>query len=342
VILLVDLHRVVVVGLLAVACASPRPNRERISEGYLSGADGIRLFYRRVGSTEPLTIYVHGGPGSNFRGNGEYLDPLGATQSIVMYDQRGSGRSEVVSDPKLLTVDHHIRDLDAVRTHFSASKINLVGLSWGAGLAAMYAARYPTNVRGLLLVSPIAIDRSYMAARQNRIGAVIADSSARRVAEIRAKMVTARDNELAGLCREVIDINFRPYLATATPEKLQVAARRCDIPAAAIRNRAVVEAATLASLGDWDFRATARQLQMPVLVIEGSETNVPLDATRQWAIEAPNARFLLIPDAGHELFLDQPQLFQRAAREFLTGSFPRGSEDLKGRKSRRNSLSSGK
>lgn len=190
----------------------------------------------------------------------------------------------MVTDPKRLTAEDHVRDLEALRKYFGLRTMTLVGLSWGSGLAALYAAQYPDRVSRMTLVSPMLITQSMMAAR-----------------------------------RELIDINFRAYLADTTPAKLRKAKRRCDIPPAALLNRAVVEHATFGSLGNWDFHATQHEIRVPTLVLEGEKTNLPIEATRDWATTMPNARFVLIPDAGHELFLDQPKAFLDEAEKFLDG-----------------------
>ena len=63
-----------------------------------------------------------------------------------------------------------------------------------------------------------------------------------------------------------------------------------------------------------------------MLVIEGEKTNVPLDSTREWAKTPPNARLLLIPDAGHATFVDQPNVLLREIEIFLEGSWPTNSK----------------
>ena len=289
----------------------------QVSEGFLRGSDGTRLFFRKVGSGRPLVVYLHGGPGSNFRGNGTEMDALARGRTLVMYDQRGSGRSEIVTDPKLLTAEDHIRDLDAVRRHFGARRLGLIGLSWGSGLAVLYAERHPDKVERLVLVSPMPLTKVLLAERRDELAKALGESGFARWGEIRAAMAQASDAEALALCREISALTFRAYLKNPTPEALAKAAQRCDIPPAAFRNRAVVEAATFASLGDWDFRPLLRRLRVPALVLEGRESNVSLGATREWVRALPRARLLLIPDAGHELFLDQPEAFLRAADEFL-------------------------
>src|SRR6185436_10532120 len=120
-----------------------------------------------------LAVFLHGGPGSNFRGSGTDMDALARTRTLVMYDQRGSGRSDVTTDPSLLTADHHVRDLEAVRRHFRVEQMSLVGLSWGSGLAALYAAKHPERVARLLLVSPMAPTRAAIEERRVKLIALL-------------------------------------------------------------------------------------------------------------------------------------------------------------------------
>jgi len=77
--------------------------------------------------------------------------------------------------------------------------------------------------------------------------------------------------------------------------------------------------AVVESLGTWDFRPLLARIKVPALVVEGEQTNVPLDATRAWATSLPNARLLLIPNAGHVHFIEQPTTFFKAADSFLRG-----------------------
>ena len=319
------------VGYLAATgidqSSTPTTTREmHIEEGFARGAEGVRLFFRKVGNGRPAVIYLHGGPGSNFRGNGEHMDALAAGRTVVMYDQRGSGRSTIVIDPRLLDAEDHVRDLEALRRQFGFERVSLIGLSWGSGLAALYAARHPQRVVRLLLISPMSPTKAFAEERIDRLNGLLGPAAVARRNAIRERLASAGDRETVALCREANDLVFRLYLIDATREKLREVSRRCDIPPAAIRNRPVVEAATIASLGDWDFRPQLARLRTPVLVMEGAQTNVPLDATRAWAKAIPDARLLLFDNAGHEFFLDQPEAFAAAADEFLDGRMPKAAE----------------
>jgi proline iminopeptidase len=314
------------------AATPPAPPPAPVVEGSFPGSGGTRLFHRKVGTGPAAVVFLHGGPGSNFRGSGDFIEPLATRgRMVVLYDQRGSGLSDLETIPALLTADHHVRDLEALRQHLGVRRMTLVGLSWGSGLAALYAARYPARVERLVLVSPMApAKKPFWNERLAKLQALRGEAASARRAEMLARVPGASDEETRTLCRELSDDNFRLYFHEPTPEKLAHAARRCDIPPAAIRNRPVVEAGTLGSLGDWDFRPLLEGISAPTLVIEGEESNVPLGATREWAVLMPNARLLLIPDAGHEVFVDQPAAFTAALEQFLRGRFPRGAEVLPG------------
>ena len=67
------------------------------------------------------------------------LQPLAGNRGILMYDQRGGGRSEIITDPNRLTAADHVRDLEAVRVALDLDRFALVGESWGARLAVLYA-----------------------------------------------------------------------------------------------------------------------------------------------------------------------------------------------------------
>ncbi len=258
--------------VVAALLASPSAAAPPVEEGWFLSSDGTRIFYKKVGRGPATAVFVHGEPGSNFRGPDRALAPLADRRAIVFYDQRGSGLSQLVTDPAHLTAQDHVRDLEALRRHFRIARMQLVALSWGAGLAALYAQAHPARVERLLLVSPMAPAKALDLGRGGASG------------------------ERCG--------------------------EPCDVPPAALANSAAVESATLASLGDWDFRPLLGKIGVPTLVVEGARSSVSLDATRVWAEEMPAARLLLIPDAGHEVFADQAEEFLVAAHRFLRGRFP--------------------
>ncbi len=99
-------------------------------------------------------ICLHGGPGS---GSGAYLrrffDP--ARYRIIVYDQRGAGRSEPRGGLDSNTTHHLIGDLESIRRHLKVDRWLLFGGSWGATLALCYAQTHAHRVLGLILRGPL-------------------------------------------------------------------------------------------------------------------------------------------------------------------------------------------
>ena len=287
------------------------------SEGYLTGAEGVRLFHRRFGGGRDTVVFLHGGPGANFRGQDDFVARLAATRTVVVYDQRGSGLSELVAEPARLTAADHVRDLESVRRQLGVERLTLVGMSWGSGLAALYAAEHPDRVNRIVFMSPMPPTRALFDARFAALDVLKGPEAVARRREMSARVASAPDAEIPALCRELVADAFRFYFAEPSQAKTAHAQRRCDIPAAAFRNRVVVERATLGSLGAWDLRSTLARIRVPALVMEGAGSQVPLDATREWAASLPRGRLALVPGAGHEFFVDRPEESAREIERFL-------------------------
>jgi proline iminopeptidase len=80
------------------------------------------------------------------------LEPLSKHFSFLVYDQRGSGRSDIIKNPTILTASDHAKALEAIRKSFHISRMSLIGESWGAGLALLYASEYHRWEIGILFL----------------------------------------------------------------------------------------------------------------------------------------------------------------------------------------------
>src|SRR6266478_3215209 len=132
----------------AAAAASPV---YPIQEG-LVDAHGVLIYYMTVGRGAPLVI-VHGGPGASHDYFLPYLLPLARQNRLIFIDERGSGRSEKLDDPKGYTVESMVEDVEAVRRGLGLGKIALLGHSYGGVVAQAYAFKYQANLGHLILCS---------------------------------------------------------------------------------------------------------------------------------------------------------------------------------------------
>jgi proline iminopeptidase len=282
-------------------------------------SDGAHLFVREAGpASGPLTIYLHGGPGGTMTDGGYEMEELLPGRRLVMYDQRGGGRSDPAA-PATLTAARHVEDLEELRRHLGEEKVSLIGLSWGSALAAMYAAKYPRHVARIVFLSPMPVAKvPFDAERWKSVGRLPPENATRR-AELERAMERASGAELVRLCKERFALGlYARYVAD--PRSLE-RARRC-LDDAQIRSVRIARNNTMAMLGDWDYRPMLATLAMPALVIEGAQTITTLTSPREWAAAMPNARLLLFESAGHANWLDQPGKFSRAVGTFLDGRFP--------------------
>ena len=119
--------------------------------------NGTRLHSEAFGNpSDPMVVFLHGGPGSDYRGGLNVKNLVNNHYYVVFYDQRGSGLSE--RHPKnSYTLQLMLDDLSAVIQHYRTSpsqKVFLFGHSWGAMLTTAYLDKYPNAVTGAILAEP--------------------------------------------------------------------------------------------------------------------------------------------------------------------------------------------
>ena len=137
------------------------PPIETFDEGFLSVDDGNhKLYYEQSGNPEGKPVVVlHGGPGSGsspkYR---QFFDPK--VWRIVIYDQRGSGKSEPFACLKNNTTNHLVEDTEALRIHLGIEKWVVFGGSWGSTLSLAYAQKYPERTKALVLRGIFMLRRS--------------------------------------------------------------------------------------------------------------------------------------------------------------------------------------
>lgn len=139
------------------------PHVERGCDGCTTrvAVNGYDLFYRELGSGDslPPVILVHGGPGHSSLSFKEGFDFLARDRRVVMYDQRGSGRSQERNRPGDYTVDALVAELEALRRDVvKADRVVLVGHSFGSAIVQRYALAYPAHVDRLVLVAGVRIN----------------------------------------------------------------------------------------------------------------------------------------------------------------------------------------
>jgi proline iminopeptidase len=124
-----------------------KPNRT----GYLRVSDVHELYFEESGNPKGLpAVFLHGGPGAGtdpkMRG---FFDPK--RYRIVLFDQRGCGKSRPPASLEDNTTWHLVEDIEKLRQHLGIDRWLVFGGSWGSTLALAYAQKHPEVVSALVL-----------------------------------------------------------------------------------------------------------------------------------------------------------------------------------------------
>jgi proline iminopeptidase len=291
------------------------------SEGFAFVRPGLHLYYRILGEG-PETVVV---PNANWLA--DLLHPLAEGRRLIFYDPRSRGRSSTLTDGRHLSVEEDVADLEALRRYFGLERMALLGSSYHAAVTALYAFESPEKVSRMLLVSPITPK--------------IPGEWAQELPSSEVLIHPPGIPRLEEMQREGIDLEdpvaysrawFLYFLLPAMMGELGAASRFPLDDVCCFPNEWPQHTMPLyfehiiPKMKGWDFRPGLSGLEMPLLVLQGTDDVVPLEASREWAAHAGNARFLRIQGAGHHPYIERPQEFFPAAEAFLRGAWPQGAE----------------
>jgi len=283
-------------------------------------APGAHLASKTVGDRGEVAVVVHGGPGLSMSYFGDDLAELSTQHTLVYYDQRGSGGSTLVSSADELHVERFVDDLDAVRRHLDRPRLTLLAHSWGAAVAALYAQRWPERVERLVIVGGIPLRRAELVAAFDALRDARAPSERRALED--ATTAWRADPGDVNACRAFHRAWFGPFFGDPQHAQRSTGDFCAGTPAARANKLAAVDRFTLASLGDWDWRAALATFRAPTLVVHGTVDPIPIDSARAWATALPHARLLALGGVGHFPYLEAPARFFPAVRAFLEGGWP--------------------
>ncbi len=119
--------------------------------GYMPIGDGHVMYWEQVGTTRGAPVlFLHGGPGAGAGAvHRRFFDPN--YWRVVIFDQRGAGRSRPLGSLAQNTTAELVADIEMLRSHLGVERWLLFGGSWGSTLALAYAQAHPDRVRGLVL-----------------------------------------------------------------------------------------------------------------------------------------------------------------------------------------------
>ncbi|MEO8346685.1 MAG: prolyl aminopeptidase [Betaproteobacteria bacterium] len=286
-------------------------------EPYASGRiplDGVHVMqWEACGNPKGIPlVFLHGGPGGGcLPHHRRFYDP--AFWNIVLYDQRGAGRSAPAAELRDNTTPHLVADLERLREALGIERWLVFGGSWGSTLALAYAQAHPERVLGLILRGIFLATATEIDWFMHGMGNIFPEASR---AFVETLPVSERADLLHNYYRRLTNPDPAIHLPAAhawdryegacttllpTPDPLS----RFDSDVAALAI-ARIEAHYFVNRG---FMAPGQLLEgveairgLPCIIVQGRYDIVcpPVTAhalARVW----PEAEYVVVPDAGHSV-----------------------------------------
>jgi pimeloyl-ACP methyl ester carboxylesterase len=249
----------------------------------------VDLHYESTGAGVAVVL-IHG-LGSYIGDWRPQVDALGDAFRVIAVDLRGHGRSSKPPGP--YSVSQLAADVAVLIRSLDAGPAHIVGLSLGGAVAFQLAVDAPSLVRSLVIINS---GPSFVATWQLRLAVLL-----------RLFLV-----KVAGLQRVGAMIARRLF-----PRTEQEPLRRAFEEHFVTNDRRAYEASTRALIG-WTVADRLSAIGCPVLVVSGDRDYTPVSAKEPYVAALPNARLVVIADAGHACTLEQPDQVNRVLRTFLT------------------------
>ncbi len=302
----------------------------RDSSGPWQVAPEIALSHQQQGHGRPI-LFIHGGPGRPFEGSIPGFKSLEDRYTIYNYHQRGCGKSSrplgsyqwgdstwdnIQKLERTLGISQQLADIERIRQILGQEKLILVGHSYGALLAALYAAEMPQRVESLVLLTP-----ADLLVFPSEFGGLFDN--------IEEKLPKAQKQGFASWKERYFDMTGIFALSTAELRELE----QGFLPFyEAVMGKTPKALHTPDSyLGPWHIRAQYFSMGMkhdwrdflarigaPTLVIHAEKDFQPQGVAEMYQESIPQAQLEVIAGAGHTPHFSHPQAFAEALQSLFS------------------------
>ena len=290
------------------------PNLLKPEEGFLE-VEGGMIWYEVFGTGNKTPILaLHGGPGYP----SYYLNPLkslATDRSVIFFDQLGCGRSDILTDTNLMTIDAFVAQTRALIEHLKIEKIIIYGHSWGTMLGTEYYKKYPDNIEALILGSPCN-DANMWQNDSDKLIAQLPDS-------IRVPLENHKNNSIPDTTalNKSIDYFYHEFYTRKLPLSKDVI--KADSSWYAKESTVyeymwgIEEYSVDGTLNGYDGKEILKKINVPVLYITGEYDTATPSTVEKYQEITPNSRLEVIEDAGHQTLNDNEEKELKIIESFL-------------------------
>jgi proline iminopeptidase len=234
------------------------------------------------------------------------LAPLAANRQLILYDQRGRGASQAPPAVHASRIEFDAGDAVAIREALGVARWDVFGHSWGGGIAMLAAARDAIGVRRLVLSDAVGPTSLWIPSLHPDALARLSGVEREALAAIDPRMLHSDDPSVHGEYSRAI---YPAYFADHDLAAMFRPPREASATGAAT-------AARLRREG-YDWRSIVQTIAARTLVVHGAQDVIPSRLATEIAALVPRSTMLIIDDAGHMPFFEQPEKFFAAVRGFL-------------------------
>lgn len=279
------------------------------------------LIYSEATKNNPALICLHGGPGSTHSGIKFGFEKLAEFFPIIFYDQLGGGNSNLIDedsdDSSLWSIERFVTELATLIEFYQLEEFNLFGTSWGSSLALEYLfSEYLPKPQRLILGSPLISTKMWLEdaniLKQQMPADVYqcmldceyndttdSDEYKNAMEQFYNQHVLRKselnDEQLTHLTENPSYFNLRAYNSMWGPSEFYVTG----------------------SLIELDRFADLHRITLPTLFIGGEFDEARPETLELFRQQVENSRLIIIPGASHCGYLEVPEQYSEAVKDFL-------------------------
>lgn len=304
------------------------PPKQPADSSFWTVEADIQLHHFAIGQGRPVLV-IHGGPGHPFAAPLPGLDSLTGNYRFEYYDQRGCGKStrpfdrftsqnyyeNMVTLEKTLGISAQLADVERIRQILGEEKLIIIGHSFGAFLATMYAAEFPNRVAALILVCPATVLEFPNEENDlfKKVAALLPEEDKAAYAAFQEEyfdfgnIFKKSESDLIALHHQFADY----YLKAVRPA--------LTTPFESSGTGGWMVYAMYFSLGkQHDYRDALQKITAPALVLHGGKDAQSEAASQIYDDLIPNSEFHVLTNSSHFPFYEQPDEFALLVGQFLT------------------------
>jgi len=314
-----------------------KPIQPREDTQYWTMSEGFNIAYTHLESNADALktpiVFLHGGPGgyihSSIINTLSELTDLG--HDVYLYDQRGSGLSDRLEKYSDISFQYHINDLHEIISKKIKRKVILMGQSFGSEIIAHYSAYYPKTVEKIIFSSP-----GTLAPHRIENNKYVDLNLLFKIPD------SLKFIEPYSFVKDVDRVAFKPKAITLITGALlldkklisdQQADRILNTLASKFTRGMVCDeknvlpeegggglyAFIATNQGDIpDVREKIRQLEIPIIVIQGQCDYIPFSSAYEYVALYKNSSYKFIENAGHEIWWEQKEKYLDEIKQFLS------------------------